>query len=63
MRLDSFHLERNRRQAIEASEYFDEDGYSNDDIRGFIDYYSNKDNGSYVPYCMAIVDSLKEKIS
>lgn len=62
MGLDSFHLERNRRQAIEASEFFDEEEYSNDDIRGFIDYYSNKDNGSYVPYCMAIVDCLKEMI-
>lgn len=62
MGLDSFHLERNRRQAIEASEYFDEDDYSDDDIRGFIDYYSNKDDGSYVPYCMAIVDCLKERI-
>lgn len=60
MGLDSFHLERNRREAIESTEVFDEAEYSNDDIRDFIDYYSNKDNGVYVPYCMAIVDCLKE---
>ena len=60
MGLDSFHLERNRREAIESTEIFDEEEYSNEDIRDFINYYSNKDNGVYVPYCMAIVDCLKE---
>lgn len=60
MGLDSFHLNRNRREAIEASEVFDEEEYSNEDIRDFIDYYSNKDNEKYVPYCMAIVDCLKD---
>lgn len=60
MGLDSFHLERNRREAIENSEVFDEEEYSDEDIRDFIDYYSNQDNGKYVPYCMAIVDCLKD---
>ena len=60
MGLDSFHLERNRREAIENSEVFDEEEYSDEDIRDFINYYSNKDNGKYIPYCMAIVDCLKD---
>lgn len=60
MGLNSYHLKRNRREAIEGSEVFDEEEYSDEDIRNFIDYYLNKDNGRYVPYCMAIVDCLKE---
>jgi hypothetical protein len=60
MGLDSFHLERNRREAIEYSEVFDEEEYSDEDIRDFINYYSNQDDGKYVPYCMAIVDCLKD---
>ena len=63
MGLDSFHLERERRQAIEASEVFDEEVYSEDDIRSFIDYYSNKDDGVYVPYCGAIIDCLKDMLA
>ena len=58
--LDSYHLERNRREAIEVSEVFDEEEYSDDQIRDFIDYYSNKNNGIYVPYCKAIIDCLKK---
>lgn len=60
MGLDSFHLVRNRRAAIESSEVFDEAEYTKEDIRDFIDYYSNKDGSSYVPYCMAIAGCLKE---
>lgn len=60
--LDSFHLERDRRQAIEASEVFDDEGYSGEEIRSFIEYYSNKDNGAYVPYCKAIIDCLEEML-
>lgn len=63
MGLDSYHLERNRRKAIESSEFFEEEEYSHEDIRDFINYYSNKDNGAYVPYCMAIVDCLKERLN
>lgn len=63
MGLDSFHLNRNRREAIENSEVFDEEEYSDEDIRDFINFYSNKDDGVYVPYCMAIVDCLKECLS
>ncbi len=59
MGLNSYHLVRNRRDAIESSEVFDERGYSDEDIRNFINYYYNKDSGRYVPYCMAIVDRLK----
>lgn len=58
--LDSFHLKRSRREAIEASEVFDDEEHSDDEIRDFIDYYSNKDNGAYVPFCKAIVDCLED---
>ena len=60
--LDSYHLERSRREAIEASEVFDDFEYSEEEIRNFIDYYSNKDNGTYVPFCKAIVDCLEEML-
>ncbi len=63
MGLDSYHLERNRREAIEGSEVFDEAEYSHEDIRDFINYYSNKDNNAYIPYCMAIVDCLKDRLN
>ena len=57
--LDSYHLQRSRREAIEASEVFDEQEYSDENIRDFIEYYSNMDNGVYVPFCKAIVDCLE----
>lgn len=60
--LDSYHLERNRRQAIENSEVFDEEAYTEEDIRSFIDYYSHMDDGAYVPYCKAIVDCLEDML-
>ena len=60
--LDSYHLERSRREAIEASEVFDDVEYSDESIRGFIEYYSNMDNGVYVPFCKAIVDCLEEML-
>lgn len=60
--LDSYHLERSRREAIEASEVFDDVEYSEEEIRNFIDYYSNKDNGTYIPFCKAIVDCLEEML-
>lgn len=56
--LDSYHLQRSRREAIEGSEVFDEADYSQEDLRSFIEYYSHPDNGKYVPYCMAIVGCL-----
>ena len=28
----------------------------------FIEYYSNKNNGEYEPYCKAIVDCLEEML-
>lgn len=60
--LDSFHLERERRQAIQASEVFDDIEYSEEEIRDFIEYYSNKDNGAYMPYCKAIIDCLEKML-
>ena len=36
--------------------------YSEEEIRSFIEYYSNKDNGTYVPYCKAIIDCLEEML-
>ena len=60
--LDSFHLERDRKQAIQASEVFDEEDYTDDEIRSFIEYYSNKNNDEYEPYCKAIVDCLEEML-
>lgn len=61
--LDTYHLVRSRREAIEASEVFDEEEYSSDEIRSFIEYYSEKDNGKYVPYCKAIVDCLQDMLN
>lgn len=58
--LNSFHLERARRDAIQASEVYDEDEYTEEEIRSFIDFYLHKDNGKYVPYCKAITDCLSE---
>ena len=58
MGLDSFYLERERRRAIENSEVFDDADYSEDDIREFVEFYSHKNNGEYVPYCKAIIDCL-----
>ena len=60
--LDSFHLERDRKQAIQASEVFDEEDYTDDEIRSFIEYYLNKNNDEYEPYCKAIVDCLEEML-
>ncbi len=57
--LDCYHLNRNRRQAIEESEYLDETEYTPEEIQTFIDYYANMDNGKYMPYCKAIIDCLK----
>ncbi|MFR4733666.1 MAG: hypothetical protein ACLT9J_07135 [Agathobacter rectalis] len=49
-------------QAIQASEVFDDEDYTDDEIRSFIEYYSNKNNGEYEPYCKAIVDCLEEML-
>ena len=50
------------KQAIQASEVFDDEDYTDDEIRSFIEYYSNKNNGEYEPYCKAIVDCLEEML-
>ena len=50
------------KQAIQASEVFDDEDYTDDEIRSFIEYYSNKNNGEYEPYCKAIVDCLEENL-
>lgn len=55
--LNSFHLIRNRLSALQGSEVY-EDGYSQEDIRDIINYYDHMDNGTYVPYCQAIIDCL-----
>lgn len=60
--LDSYHLERNRRQAIENSEVFDEEEYTEEEIQSFIDFYSHQTSEGYVPYCQAIVDCLEEML-
>ena len=62
--LNNYALIRNRREAIEASEIFDEreDDYSDKEIKDFIEYYSNKHEGQYIPYCQAIVDSLERQL-
>lgn len=60
--LDTYHLVRSRREAIEYSEVFDDEYYSPDEIRSFIEYYSEKDDGKYVPYCKAIIDCLQEML-
>ncbi len=59
--LDSYYLNRNRQEAIEAM-YEELDETLLDDqmyIRDMIDYYDNKINGEYVPYCGALVSCLR----
>ena len=58
--LNSYHLVRNREEAIEASGIFDEE-YSEEEIQDIIDYYLNMDNGKYGPYCGAIADIWKRQ--
>ena len=60
--LKSYHLERNRREAIEASEVYDDVEYTDDDIRQFIEFYYEKQDGQYIPYCKAIADCLQRMI-
>ena len=50
--LDSFHLERDRKQAIQASEVFDDEDYTDDEIRSFIEYYGSITNlmGFRIPH-------------
>lgn len=60
--LDTYHLVRSRKEAIEASEVFEDEEYSSEEIRSFIEYYLEKDNGKYVPYCKAIIDCLQEML-
>ncbi len=36
--------------------------FRDDELRSFIEYYSNKNNGEYEPYCKAIVDCLEEML-
>lgn len=59
--LNSFYLERNRREAINALEVFDDayEEYSDDDIRELIAFYSGKHNGYYQEYCKALMDCLE----
>lgn len=61
--LDSFHLKRNRRQAIEASEVYDDVDYMEEDIRSFIDYYNHRIDGKFEPYCQCIIDCLNRQIA
>lgn len=56
--LDSFNLERNRKMAIQASEVYDDVDYTQAEIDAFIDYYNNKQDGEFIPYCKAIIDCL-----
>lgn len=59
--LDSFHLNRNRKEAIDAVyEEIDAAGIEDEsEIIDLIDYYNNMTNGEYVPYCGALVDCLE----
>lgn len=61
--LDSFFLTRNRRGAVEMSEVYDDVDYSDTDIRDFIGFYDNKEDGKYIPYCQCIIDCLARQIS
>ncbi len=56
--LNSFHLKRNRRLAIEESEVFDDCEYSKEEISDIINYYNSMENGKYQEYCKAIIDGL-----
>lgn len=59
--LDSFHLVRNRRLAIEASEAFEEIEYTDEELSDLIGWYDSMvDNGKYIEYCNAIIDVLRD---
>ncbi len=61
--LDSFHLVRNRRLAIEASEAFEEIEYTDEELSDLIGWYDSMvDNGKYIEYCNAIIDVLRDYI-
>ena len=60
--LDSYHLVRSRRKAIEASEVFDENDYSTDEIRDIIACYDSMEDGKYHEFCNVIIDVLKSAI-
>lgn len=61
--LNSYHLVRNRKTAIQESELFDELGdYDSDDFRYFMDYYDQMHNGEYIPYCQAIIDCMQREV-
>lgn len=60
--LDSYHLERNRKEAIDNSELYDDMEYTEEEIRDFIAFYDGKQGGKYTPYCKAIIDCLMRVI-
>lgn len=60
--LDSFHLNRNRRLALEQSEIYDGYDYSENEVWDIIDYYDGKQNGKYIEYCNAIIDVIKREL-
>lgn len=60
--LDSFHLERNRRMALEQTEIFDECNYAEDEVWDIIAYYDEKQDGKYIEYCNVIIDVMKQKL-
>lgn len=61
--LDNFHLKRSRRNAIEASEVYDDVKYSDEEIRDFINYYDHKVDGKYLPFCQSIIECLIRQLS
>lgn len=59
--LDSFHLERNRRMALEQTEIFDMDDYTEDEVWDTIAYYDGRQDGKYIEYCNVIIDVMKRQ--
>lgn len=60
--LDSFHLERNRRMALEQTEIFDMQDYTEDEVWDIIAYYDGRQEGKYIEYCNVIIDVMKREL-
>ena len=60
--LDSFHLERNRRMALEQTEIFDMCDYTEEEVWDIIAYYDGRQDGKYIEYCNVIIDVMKQEM-
>ena len=56
--LDSYDLNRKRKAALEASEFYEEFTYDDDEINRFIESYETKVDDCYTPFCNVIIYNL-----